>query len=132
MNGIQKLPFLLCGFMAVIVGIISYISGSLTQTIYVRMAVVMIVFYLLGSFVRNTLYSIDNELRSRKEQNLPDEQTVKGAKMSEASRKGTYTVRNDEHKVDLTADDFDKEFSPLTVSRVITSKTKEQHGTYEK
>ena len=125
MDGIHKLPYLLGGFMAVIVGIISYISGSVTQTIYIRMAVVMVVFYMLGSIIRNTLNKIKDELRNKEEQRLLEEQIEEEAKNSEAARKRSHAVHPGEHRVDLVADDFNDEFSPLTVSRIITSKTKE-------
>ena len=121
MDDIHKLPFLLGGFMAVVVGIISYISDSVTQTIYIRMAVVMVAFYIVGGFIRNTLNTIKDELKQKEEQRLLEEQIEEEARRIEASHK----VQPAEHKVDLVADDFGEDFTPLTVSRVISSKVKE-------
>ena len=125
MDDIHKLPFLLGGFMAVVVGIISYISGSVTQTIYIRMAVVMVAFYIVGGFIRNTLNTIKDELKQKEEQRLLEEQIEEEARRIEASGKASHKVQPDEHKVDLVADDFGEDFTPLTVSRVISSKVKE-------
>ncbi len=123
MESIHKLPFLLGGSMAVVVGLISYISGSAAQTVYLRMAVVLVVFYILGGIVRNTLNAIKDEMRKKEEQRLLEEKAQDEAMAGEASPKGTQTVQPGEHKVDLVADDFD-DFTPLTVSQVIASKTK--------
>lgn len=125
MDNIHKLPFLLGGFMAVVVGIISFISGSAAQTIYIRMAVVMVGFYIVGGFIKNTLNTIKDELKQKEEQRLLEEQIEEEAKRIEASAMASNMVQPGEHKVDLVADDFDEDFTPLTVSRVISSKVKE-------
>jgi len=116
---------LLGGFMAVVVGIISFISGSAAQTIYIRMAVVMVGFYIVGGFIKNTLNTIKDELKQKEEQRLLEEQIEEEAKRIEASAMASNMVQPGEHKVDLVADDFDEDFTPLTVSRVISSKVKE-------
>ncbi len=126
MDAIHKLPFFLGGFMAVIVGMISYVSGSASQTIYVRMAVVMVVFYVVGSFIRKTLSGIKDELDDKEQKRRAEEQLeAEEASMNEAFQNAHQKGQPGEHKVDLVADDFDEDFSPLTISRVITSKLEE-------
>lgn len=125
MHGINKLPFLLGGFMTVFVGIISYIGGSANQTIYIRMAVVMVVFYIVGSIIRNTLNTIQEELKDKKMQVILKEQIAEKNNKKEVSRNVSHMVKPDEHRVNLVTDDYEAEFSPLTVSRIITSKMKE-------
>lgn len=125
MVDIHKLPFLLGGFMAVMVGIISYMSGSATQTIYIRMTVVLLVFYIVGSLIRNTVNTIKDEIKSKEEQKLRDEAAQMEADIAEASSEAPPRPQSAGHKLDLVADDFNEEFSPLTVSRIIASKVKE-------
>lgn len=111
MKRIHKLPFLFGGFMAVLVGITSYVCGSEDRTTYFRMAVAMVIFYIIGLFVRNTLLSIDKEVMDKKEK--------------ESNELLHKQLQQNEHKINLVADDSSEEFSPLAVSKVISSKIKE-------
>lgn len=124
MDSIHKMPFLLGGFMAVVTGLISYISGKNSQTLYIRMAVVMVVFFILGNLIKRTLITINEELEKKKEQELL-EMEKQEAEMSAQMQVDPQLKPDNEHKINLVADDSEDDFSPLNVSRIITSKLKE-------
>jgi cell division protein FtsB len=87
MERIMRLPLLLSYLAAVIAGVVSYVSGADNQVIYLRMALMMLIFFLLGMFVRNTVLSLKNELQVREiEQKKREKQNEK--------------VQNDERKAD--------------------------------
>lgn len=128
MDRIHRLPFITGGFMAVLTGITSYACGSDNQTIYIRMAVVMVVFYIIGIFIRNTLQSISNELDEKKERDLlKEKEEAAAAELAELAEKNA--VKQNEagngQRVNLVADDSGEEFTPLTVSQVISTQFKE-------
>lgn len=124
MDRIHRLPFITGGFMAVLTGITSYACGSGNQTTYIRMAVVMVVFYTIGVFIRNTLQSINTELDEKKEQDLIKE---KEAAQAEAAAKAAAKQNEGEYgqRVNLVADDSGEDFSPMTVGQAISSKVNE-------
>jgi hypothetical protein len=128
MDRIHKLPFITGGFMAVLIGAISYACGSGSQTTYIRMAVVMVGFYIIGVYVRNTLKSINAQLEEKKEQELLKE--LEAAEAEAAARHAEQAAEKQPggvqgSRVNLVADDSADEFTPLTVSQVISSKIKE-------
>lgn len=124
MDRIHRLPFITGGFMGVLTGITSYACGSGSQTTYIRMAVVMVVFYIIGVFIRNTLQSINIELDEKREQ---DQLREKEAAKAEAAAKAAAKQNEGDqgHRVNLVADDSGEEFTPMTVSQVIITKMKE-------
>jgi len=121
MDLIRRLPFLFGSFMAVIAGFASYICGTDSRSIYIRMAVCMVVFYILGTFIKNTVGNIKKEITINEE--------YKRLKEKEEEAERAHVDRRADHKqgqkVNLVADDTNDEFSPMMVSRVITSKMKE-------
>lgn len=70
MSIVPKLPFLLGALMAVIVGAAGYLDGLDSQAVYIRMAVVMIVFFIIGSIIKNTLSTIQQEISNKRENEL--------------------------------------------------------------
>lgn len=127
MENIHKLPFLMGGTMAVVIGLISYVWGTKTQDIYIRMAVAMVVFFVLGTIIKNTLVKIQDEITKKKEldiQKIKEEEALLAAQAQAEAEAGKNP--ENKHNINLVADDdFDDEFSPLTVSRIIASKAKE-------
>lgn len=125
MDRIHRLPFITGGFMAVLTGITSYACGSDNQTTYIRMAVVMVVFYIIGIFIRNTLQSISTELDEKKERNLlKEKEEAAAAELAEKNAVKQNEAGNGQ-RVNLVADDSGEEFTPLTVSQVISTQFKE-------
>lgn len=125
MDYIHKLPFLLGGFMAVIVGIASYLAGTANQAVYLRMTIALVAFYIVGGYIKNTVVALKEELRKKEEQKAKEEAAEEARRMFEAQA-ADMENQPQQHRVNLVADDdYDEEFTPMTVSRVIASKLKE-------
>lgn len=125
MDRIHKLPFLLGGFMTLLVGLISYGSGSDNKTIYTRMVIFMVVFYLIGIYARNTITAINKELQEKKQQEEYDLMKEKEIEAAQNKPEGHNQAKQPEHLLDLIADDSQDEFTPLSLSDVISNKIKE-------
>lgn len=130
MESIRKLPFLSGCLAAVLTGLTSFAAGVDSKAIYVRMAVMMFLFYILGMFVRNTVQSIQKESEIRKkekaieeERKLRQQKEEKIAQELEAKKSGAKPAESEKK---TEADDSRQSgFEPLTVSRVIKTKVKE-------
>lgn len=137
MERIHKLPFILGCLAAMAVGIASYLTDSDNQTIFLRMAVVMTIFFLLGVYIRNTVLSIKDEVSKKEMERLKDEELrlQQEQELQRAADISNHQNANDannhtqpghtQHRVDLFAEDAAGEFQPMTVSRVISTKAKE-------
>lgn len=138
MERIHKLPFILGCLGAIAVGIASYITNSDNQTIFLRMAVIMTIFFILGVYIKNTILSIKDEVikkemeRLREEELRLQQENEKQHAESNSPRQYQANIGNNQtqsgqtqHKVDLVAEDIVGEFQPMTVSRVISSKVNE-------
>ncbi|MCR4434473.1 MAG: hypothetical protein QHH06_00885 [Clostridiales bacterium] len=119
MEYIQKLPFIFGALMALIIGIISYRDGVPRQTVYIRMAEGLVVFFILGILVRNTLEGIIEEINLKKlkdlaEQPSGNEDSGERPGMAEVGREGEGNTID--HKVgdSLETDDF----QPLILDRI--------------
>lgn len=110
--------------MALLTGVISYACGSGNQTTYIRMAVVMVVFYIIGVFIRNTLQTINTELDERREREQQREMEAAQAEYA-AKAAAKQNEAGHGHRVDLVAGDPGEEFIPMTVSQAIGTKLKE-------
>jgi hypothetical protein len=137
MERIHKLPFIMGCLAALAVGIANYITDSDNQTIFLRMAIVMTIFFILGVYIRNTILSIKDEVREKEiERQREEEQQFQlerekeraeaaNSKYPQASAGNNTQQGQIQHKVDLVAEDTAGEFQPMTVSRVISSKMNE-------
>jgi hypothetical protein len=130
MESIRKLPFLSGCLAAVLTGMISFAAGVDKQAIYIRMAVMMLLFYILGMLVRNTLHKIHEESEIRKKEKAIEEERrskqQREEKLSEelAARKSGVKPAAGEIKTEADADRLSG-FEPLTVSKVIKTKVNE-------
>lgn len=125
MDHIHKLPFMTGGFMAVLTGVASYAAGSGSKSTYIRMAVVMVVFYIVGVCIRNTLMAINAEKAEKEElERLREQEAAAVAAMEQAARQNAGQDGGHGHLVDLVAGDDDG-FMPLTASQIIGTKLKE-------
>lgn len=135
MGHIRKLPFILGFSAAIVTGIVGYSAGVVDQAIYLRMALMMLLFYILGIFISSTIETIKkevairkierkNEERLRKKQMKEEEKEAIAAAASASLRQ---KAQEDPlpRKIDLAADDSDEDFEPLTVSRAIRTKINE-------
>lgn len=123
MDYIHKLPFILGAVVTITVGIISYSYKVSDQVLYMRMAVSMAVFYLLGLYVRSVIEKTLEEVRQKKkEEELKKAQERKKKKKEEESKIDSQDKCSSQ--VDYKVGD-DEEFSPLKVSEVIKDNLKE-------
>jgi regulator of protease activity HflC (stomatin/prohibitin superfamily) len=138
MEGIRKVPFILGCLAAMVTGTVSYAAGAESRTVYMRMAIVMVVFFILGVYIRNTVLALKKEIEKKKdEQEAAEEEKLRQEQESQktaAAKQPAAAADQDAkanqagqqaHTLDLTADDSEDEFKPLTVSRVVSSKMKE-------
>mgnify|MGYP000536328019 CR=1 FL=1 len=136
MDIIRKLPFFSGSTGAILAGIISFAEGADKQTIYIRMAVTMILFYVLGIYVKKTVISVREEAENRKRENQAEEAEKRkrnDEKKEEAANRKS-TIKNaqmerdkskDTAKAETASDDQQDDFEPLALSRAIKTKVKE-------
>jgi len=111
---LHKIPIILSLVMTIIIGIISYASNSDMNQIYVRMAVSLIGFYIVGMFLKNFLIGINEEIIEKKRKEEEEK-----AKELEINRSKIEDKNEYKSKIDYKIDDFSEDFSPLKVSEVI-------------
>lgn len=136
MGRIQRLPIILGCSAAIAAGFASYFAGVDSQGIYVRMAGMMLIFFIIGVYIRNTISSIRKEVLIRKIREHQEEKErlkrIKEEEKAAASAQARYQGRQPSEperqfsgqpqQVDLTAENMEDSFEPLTVSRAIRTK----------
>ncbi len=125
MQHIHKLPYLLACAAAMITGMASYTSVSDSSTLYLRMAVVMVVFFIAGIYIKNTILSIDKEVQEKKKEKDAAEELQNTAATAQTEQ-SVQEKGQQIHKVDLLVEDDGDVFEPLAMSKAISSKVKEQ------
>lgn len=136
MERIQKLPIIMGCSAAIVAGFAAYLAGVDSQGIYVRMAGMMLVFFIIGVYIRKTVTSINEEVMICKIKEQQEEKERQKLKKQEekaaANAPELYQSRNSfeqeqqiggqTQQVDLTTENSDDSFEPLTVSRAIRTK----------
>jgi len=134
MGNIRKLPFLSGCSAAILAGIISYAEDVENQTIYIRMAVMMFLFYMIGVLVKNTVVNIKKEIEEKKRE-MEQEEARKRKKQKEEKMKEVLESRESDGMQDDGSEpgtaqgksehdtDLEEEFRVL--SDVILTKAKE-------
>lgn len=118
MDYVHKLPFLMGGSISFIIGFISYNSGLSASATYIRMAVGMVVFFVLGLYVRGFIYQLEGEVRDK------IKEKEKEISQNENNSSGTnidYVVEGEEDNIEFEMNNetlFDEEFTPLNVNSV--------------
>lgn len=140
MERIHKIPFILGCSAAIVTGIVSYAAHTDGRIIYMRMAVMMLIFFIIGLYVKNTILSIQKEVQYKKqeEKRTKEEQLYHQAEEEKASasahklgQQGHTPEQQGQiqgkqvHKLDLVADDTEDDFKPLAMSKAVSSKVKE-------
>lgn len=125
MEFIQRLPFVLSISMAIIIGVLSTIYDCRNQEVYTRMLLGMLIFYVVGAFIRHVVAGIREEL----DQKIKEEELLKRKVALELQHSLQGNKNEDKntdlHTLDLKADDntakylYDDDFSPLKVSEII-------------
>lgn len=127
MDYVHRLPFILGASMAIVIGVINNSTGNESKTIYIRMSVGLVVFFILGLYIRSFIYKIDEEIRKKKE----EEQKIEENSVIQSTNEGA------KHSVDYRVDDssfemnintqkeeklYDEEFTPLSVNSITINK----------
>ena len=131
MERIHKLPFILACTAAIAAGAASYMAHVESRYIYLRMAVMMLVFFIIGLYAKNTILSIKKEVQIKKLEQKKAEELKLRQHREEQQNSSTASVQHymhhekQIHKLDLVAEDAEDDFEPLAMSKAISSKVKE-------
>ncbi|WP_207659225.1 DUF6019 family protein [Anaerobacterium chartisolvens] len=112
--------------MAIIMGLISNIYGSSNNETYIRMAICMIIFFIIGMYLKNIILSIYHDIEAKKEKEEQEKQAELERLENEKNNINASNEQTQEKSgVDYTVGGTDEElplgedFTPLTVSEVI-------------
>lgn len=143
MDLIQKLPFILGTSAAIVAGFISYLTGVESQSVYLRMAGMMLLFFLLGILIRSTITSIKEEIQIRKIEEQRKEKEQRRRKQEEEASaeyisrfnaalniEETENQTNEQQKQPEQprkeeTEGTDNDFEPLAMSKAIRTKISE-------
>lgn len=125
MEYIQRLPLILSLLMAIIIGITAYINGDKNQNIYLKMAVCVLGFYVLGLYARNVIKKTIDEIEEKKEKQKESENENQKLQKQEGlkEKEKNAGVVNDISKMggipEINLQTDEDNFQPLKVSKVI-------------
>ncbi|NTV88864.1 MAG: hypothetical protein HGA22_00640 [Clostridiales bacterium] len=125
MGDYRRLPFLLSAMMTFIIGVASYVTEADSKTIYVKMTIAMVVTYIIGIFLKNTLKTLGHEVEERKLEIEKAELEKAENELRMASQNEAAKAGQGDSKINLVAGGDDDEFSPMVLNKVISSKLKE-------
>jgi Ca2+/H+ antiporter len=126
MDYIYKLPFILSVGFTIVVGMVNIGKGVDNQAVYLRMAVSLIVFYVIGLYLKHLIHKTVDNIKKKRE---IDEQEEEKQKMQQNNvEAGTKNRQNEgvATHVNLKAGDYEEDFIPLKASKVIKTKLSEQ------
>ena len=86
MDNIHKIPFVMGVFATIIVGMTSYKTGVEHKEIYIRMSISMVIFFVVGLYVKKFIIKIRDELKE-KEEALKEEEGLKELEELKAEKK---------------------------------------------
>ena len=118
---IQRLPFILTSTITIIIGLVCYISGVSARDTFIKMIISITAFYLVGLYIRNSIFEIKKQVDEKKKQEELESQ--KKAEEELENKDNTINEKED-MKADLEAIKNDNgvnsdEFTPLKASKVI-------------
>ena len=120
MEYIQRLPFILGAVMAIVVGMLSYSSTADMKQVYLKMAICMIVFYILGVFIKNTVFKINSDIEAKKKkielEELEKERLEEEAREEQARQEAAVKQGRKSPKIDIKVDD--DEYVPLNIELI--------------
>jgi len=138
MEPICKLPLMLGCLAALAGGIAGYASGMASSEIYIRMAVLMVAFFVLGLYIRNNIISVKKEVKEKKKiealkeyeesrRKKEEEMEKMMPKMSSGATQGSHAQKLDgqgEAEPEMGKGE-DDDFVPLNISKAIRTKISE-------
>jgi len=114
MRYLQMLPLLMALAAALISGILGFFKSTPQKEVIMQMALIMVIFYVTGLFVRSTLIHTIEQIEKKKKEREEEEK-----KQQEAENEKQKIVGAN---IDITADD--NSFDPLPVSEFIKRELK--------
>lgn len=138
MDYVHRLPYILGASAAIIIGMASYKSGLDIRTIYVRMSIFMVKFFVVGLYIRGEINKIDIEVKNKKAEQEALEKNEK--KNTEGSDDKESTGSSIDLKVDDNAINdsinlsagikklYYEEISPLSVDDIKIDEEKSNGG----
>ena len=120
MGYVKRLPYLLGISFCIIIGFISYGQKLENNSIYIRMLIALIAFYIIGIIIKNTVITIVDEKKKKEQENKLKEQQEKeeAEKLEQEKSTGVnvdYAVGDKEKDLDF----LDEEFKPLNADKII-------------
>lgn len=130
MERIRKLPFLSGCTASILAGVISYAAGIDSQTIYIRMAVMMVVFFVLGVYIRNTIYSVARQSAIIKREKKREEdlrlRKLREEKMAEVRASMIGNNLDATSTINMAVGDEKQDaFEPMDLAKAIRTKAEE-------
>jgi len=119
MDILRKLPFILGSIMTIIVGYISSVMKLSNKETYIRMIIVLVVFYIIGIYLRNVLLKIIEEIKLEKDQKELEIKRLE--EENEAARK--LDEKNKGQNLDITTDE--DEFLDEDISKILSGTLEE-------
>ncbi|MCX7842618.1 MAG: hypothetical protein N2489_06040 [Clostridia bacterium] len=128
MDYIRNLPIIMCSIISIIVGVLNYGTGNNLQDTYRNMIISIVVYYVLGMYIRHTAIKVFEHVKKRKQELKEQEAQAALAdsqrrKLNNADEKARNTS---ESKIDYRVE-YDEDFTPLKVSEVLKMTEKNQN-----
>lgn len=123
MRYLNRLPLLLALAGSIVSGLLSIIRLRAQKEILVQMALVMVIFYVAGLFLRSTVQSIKSQVDEKKLKQEEENRTKKSREEKENTDEGK-TEKSLGGNIDFTVDESDDAFDPLPVSEYIKNELK--------
>jgi len=112
MRYIQTLPLLMALASALLSGILGFIKSTPRKEIIMQMAMVMVVFYIIGLFARSSLICAVEQIEKKRKEREEEEERRKKQEKEEKEIEEMFGAN-----IDLTAGD--DSFNPLPVAEFI-------------
>lgn len=96
MEYIKRFPLILSMFMSILIGIISHIEGVTQKDIYTRLLICLVLFYLLGLFIRKNIEKLYNLfLQKKNTDDVDDVGDVEAGIKAEIKNEAATEVKNE-------------------------------------
>jgi len=122
MEYIHRLPFIFGALMASIIGMINYKYNFTLKQICVRMTVAMVIFYIIGLYLRSTVEKLNEEIEKKKDlEKIAERERLEQEELEKKKQQPVSNVQQTASTIDYHVDDNnDDEFRPLNVNTILT------------
>lgn len=126
MEYLNKLPFILAVSVALIIGMVSIELKAPSKDIYLRMVISMVVFFAIGTYIKNTIIEIEDEVKIKIEKDELEKEIERQKQQQNNNVNQNANLNNDKNDennptFDYKFDEYNEEFSPLTVTDFLSS-----------